>query len=178
MTIVSAARICSDNCQCCTDLLRQLSVLHGSAQTIVSAARICSDNCQCCTDLPRQLSVLHVSAQTIVSAVRICPDNCQCCTDLPRQLLVLPRRHRSCRSNISFLTQSQYTDTGTTSPIPDPITPGVRQGCHWRANFEVLGITPSGKLLTGKAGFERKSAALGADALPLSYRGGAHLTKR
>ena len=29
------------------------------------------------------------------------------------------------------LTQSQYTDTGPTSPSTDPITPGAWQGSHW-----------------------------------------------
>ena len=29
------------------------------------------------------------------------------------------------------LTQSQYTDTGPTSPRTDPITPGAWQGSHW-----------------------------------------------
>ena len=33
------------------------------------------------------------------------------------------------------LIQSQYTDTGPTSPSTDPITPGTWQGSHWRANF-------------------------------------------
>ena len=32
------------------------------------------------------------------------------------------------------LTQSQYTDTGPTSPKADPITPGAWQGSHWNAN--------------------------------------------
>ena len=39
------------------------------------------------------------------------------------------------------LTQSQYTDTGPTSPSTDPITPGAWQGSHWSANFEVTGMT-------------------------------------
>ena len=34
-----------------------------------------------------------------------------------------------------YLTQSQYTDTGRTSPSADPITPGAWQGSHWSANF-------------------------------------------
>ena len=33
------------------------------------------------------------------------------------------------------LTQSQYTDTGPTSPSTDPIAPGAWQGSHWSANF-------------------------------------------
>ena len=32
------------------------------------------------------------------------------------------------------LTQSQYTDTGRTSPSTDTITPGAWQGSHWSAN--------------------------------------------
>ena len=39
------------------------------------------------------------------------------------------------------LTQSQYTDTGPTSPSADPVTPGAWQGSHWSANFEVTGMT-------------------------------------
>ena len=33
------------------------------------------------------------------------------------------------------LTQSQYTDTGSTSPSADPITPGAWQGSHWSVKF-------------------------------------------
>ena len=33
------------------------------------------------------------------------------------------------------LTQSQYTDTGPTSPSTEPFTPGAWQGSHWSANF-------------------------------------------
>ena len=33
------------------------------------------------------------------------------------------------------LTQSQYTDTGPTSPSADPVTPGTWQGSHWSANL-------------------------------------------
>ena len=32
------------------------------------------------------------------------------------------------------LTQSQYTDTGPTSPSADPRMPGAWQGSHWTAN--------------------------------------------
>ena len=39
------------------------------------------------------------------------------------------------------LTQSQYTNTGPTSPSADDITPGAWQGSHWSANFEVTGMT-------------------------------------
>ena len=40
-----------------------------------------------------------------------------------------------------LLTQSQYTDTGPTSPSTGPIAPGGWQGRHWSANFEVTGMT-------------------------------------
>ena len=40
-----------------------------------------------------------------------------------------------------YLTQSEYTDTGPTSPSPDPIMPGAWQGSHWSANFLVTGVT-------------------------------------
>ena len=40
-----------------------------------------------------------------------------------------------------YLTQSQYTDTGPTSPSADSIMPGAVQGSHWSANFEVTGMT-------------------------------------
>ena len=34
-----------------------------------------------------------------------------------------------------YLTQSQYTDTGPTSPSANPIMPGAWQSSHWSANF-------------------------------------------
>ena len=58
-----------------------------------------------------------------VSRGRICTDNFTCChteTEVADQTF--------------HLTQSQYTDTGPTSPNADPITPGAWQGSHWSAN--------------------------------------------
>ena len=57
------------------------------------------------------------------------------------------------------LTQSQYTDTGSTSPSADPITPGAWQGSHWSANFEVTGMTRPGKI-PWQAGFETRDLPL------------------
>ena len=58
-----------------------------------------------------------------VSQGRICSDNFACChTEIEAADQTL------------FLTQSQYTDTGTTSPSADAITPGAWQGSHWSAN--------------------------------------------
>ena len=58
-----------------------------------------------------------------VSQGRICTDNFTCChTEI------------EAADQTFHLTQSQYTDTGPTSPSTDPITPGAWQGSHWSAN--------------------------------------------
>ena len=65
-----------------------------------------------------------------VSQGRICSDNCTCChteIEVADQTL--------------YLTQSQYTDTGPTSPSTDPRAPGTWQGSHWSDNFWVAGMT-------------------------------------
>ena len=59
-----------------------------------------------------------------VSQGRICSEKFTCChieTEIAD-----PTFH---------LTQSQYTETGPTSPSTDPITPGAWQGSDWSANF-------------------------------------------
>ena len=62
--------------------------------------------------------------QASVSQGRICSDNFTCChTEI------------EVADQTFYLTQSQYTDTGPTSPSTDPITPGAWQGSHWSANF-------------------------------------------
>ena len=59
-----------------------------------------------------------------VSQGRIFTDNFTCChTEIETA------------DQTFHLTQSQYTDTGPTSPSADPITPGAWQGSHWSANF-------------------------------------------
>ena len=65
----------------------------------------------CCLTSPQHASVSHG---------RICSHNFTCChTEIE---VADPTFH---------LTQSQYTDTGPTSPNADPITPGAWQGSHW-----------------------------------------------
>ena len=59
-----------------------------------------------------------------VSQGRICSDKFTCCHT---EIEVADPTFR--------LTQSQYTDTGPTSPSADPITPGAWQGSHWSASF-------------------------------------------
>ena len=59
-----------------------------------------------------------------VSQGRICSDNLTCChTEI------------EVADQTFHLTQSQYTDTGPTSPSTDPITPGDWQGSLWSVNF-------------------------------------------
>ena len=86
-----------------------------------------------------------------VSQGRICSDNFTCChTEI------------EIADQTFHLTQSQYTDTGPTSPSADPITPGAWQGSHWSANFEVTGMTRSRKN-PGASGIRTRD-------LPLSRR--------
>ena len=59
-----------------------------------------------------------------VSQGRVCSDKCaRCKTEI-----------ELADENV-YLTQSQYTDTGPTSPSADPMTPGAGQGGHWSAKF-------------------------------------------
>ena len=68
--------------------------------------------------------------QASVAQGRICSDNCTCChTEI------------EVADQTFYLTQSQYTDTGPTSPSADPITSGAWQGSHWSVNFWVTGMT-------------------------------------
>ena len=80
----------------------------------------------------------HASA----SQGQICSDNFMCCHT------EIEAADKTCH-----LTQSQYSDTGPTSPSTDPITPGTCQGSHWSTNSQVTGMTRSGKF-PAQAGFE------------------------
>ena len=70
------------------------------------------------------VSYLTSQQQASVSQGPICSDN-----------------FTSCHTEIQvadptfYLTQSQYTDIGPTSPSAEPITPDAWQGSHWSANF-------------------------------------------
>ena len=89
---------------------------------------------------------------TSVSQGRICSDNFTCChTEI------------EAADQTFYLTQSQYTDTGPTSPSADPITPGAWQGGHWYDS------TP--KKFRLQRDSNPGSSALEADALPLGQRG-------
>ena len=71
-------------------------------------------------DRKRLLSVgcLTSQQQASVSQGQICSDNSMCChTEI------------EVKDQTFHLTQSQYTDTGLTSPSTDPITPGSIGSC-------------------------------------------------
>ena len=67
---------------------------------------------------------LSSQQQASVSQGRICTDNFTCC-----------HTETEAADQTFCLTQSQYTDTGPTSPSADPMTPGAWQGSQWSANF-------------------------------------------
>ena len=58
-----------------------------------------------------------------VSQGRICEDKFTCC-----------QTEIEVADQTFYLTQSQYTDTGPTSPSADPISPGAWKGSHWSSN--------------------------------------------
>ena len=92
--------------------------------------------------------------QASVSQGRICSDNFTCC-----------HTETEVADPTFYLTQSQYTDTGPTSPSADPITPGAWQGSHWSADFEVAGMTRPRKKSRRKRDSNPGPSALEADAL-------------
>ena len=78
---------------------------------------------QCMHAIVLLVACLTSQQQASVSQGRICSDNFTCChTEI------------EVADPTFYLTQSQYTDTGPTSPRADPITPGAWQGSHWSAN--------------------------------------------
>ena len=75
-----------------------------------------------------------------ISQGRICSDTFACCyTEI------------EVADQTFYLTQSQNTDTGPTSPSADLVSPGSWQGSYWSANFEVTGMTRPGKIPTARA---------------------------
>ena len=96
-----------------------------------------------------------------VSQGRICSDSFTCCHTETE--VADPTFH---------LTQSQYTDTGPTSPSADSITPGAWQGSHWSANVLSHWYDSTPEKSRRKLDSNPGPSALEADALPLGQRGG------
>ena len=92
--------------------------------------------------------------QASVSWGRICSDNFTCChTEI------------EAADPKFYLTQSQYADTGPTSPRADPITLGAWQGSHWSANFLSHWYDSTPKKSRRKRDSNPGSSVLEADAL-------------
>ena len=108
------------------------------------------------------LLLLVASQQhTSVSQGRICSDNFACChTEI------------EVADQTFYLTQSQYTGTGPTSPSADPITPGAWQCSYWSANFLSHWYDSTPKKSRRERDSNPGSSAVEADALPLGQRCG------
>ena len=127
--IRAAAFPAACRCCCCRLLAYLLNVLATTEEWSCSGSWTC---CRAEIEVAVCVSVCCLTSQqhASVSHGRICSDNCTCChteTEVADQLF--------------HLTQSQYTDTGSTSPSADPVTPGAWQDSHWSASFKVTGIT-------------------------------------
>ena len=116
---VSQGWTCSDSCtRCHTEIevffLLLVGCLTSQQQASVSQGRTCSDSCtRCHTEIEfvcLLVGCLTSQQQASVSQGRICSDNLTCChTEI------------EVADPTFYLTQSQYTDTGPTSPSADPI---------------------------------------------------------
>ena len=92
--------------------------------------------------------------QASVSQGRICSDNFTCChTEI------------EVADQTFYLTQSQYTDTGPTSPSADPITPGAWQGSPLECQFLSHWYDSTPKKSRRRRDSNLGSSTLEADAL-------------
>ena len=99
--------------------------------------------------------------QASVSQGRICSDNFTCChTEI------------QVADQTFHLTQSQYIDTGPTSPSADLVTPGAWPGSHLGRQCLSHWYDSTPKKSRRKRDSNPGSSALEADALPLGQRGG------
>ena len=114
--------------------------------------------------------------QASVSQGRICLDNFTCChteIEVADPTFYLDN-FTCCHTEIEvadptfYLTQSQYTDTGLTSPSTDPRMPGAWQGSHWSSHW----YDSTSKKSRRKRDSNPGSSALEADAFPLGQWGG------
>ena len=109
-----------------------------------------------CTSLSYCLLVgcLTFQQRAGASQVRMCTDNFTCChTEI------------EVADPTFYLTQSQYTDTGPTSPSADPIIPGAWQSSHCSANFLSHWYDSTPEKSRRKRDSNPGSSAVQADAL-------------
>ena len=74
-----------------------------------------------------------------VSQERICSGSCTCC-----------HSETAVADQTGYITQSQYTDTRSTNPSADPMSPGTWQGSHWSTDFKFAGMVDPEKSPQGK----------------------------
>ena len=134
----------SDPCPAAAPGSRQYSYQSGSAQVVQPAPGQNTKQGRHLSRLPLLPGHTHLTSEIVcllvarlmsqqhasVSQGRICTDKFTCC-----------HIEIETADPTFYLTQSQYTDTGLTSPSTDPTVPGAWQGRHWIANFEVTGMT-------------------------------------
>ena len=84
----------------------------------------CSNGYSACLLVGLLVGCLTSQQHASVSHGRICSDNSACC-----------HTEMEAAGQTSYLTQSEYTDTGPTFPSADPVMPDTWQGSHWSANF-------------------------------------------
>ena len=139
-----------------------LYVLH-SVKVFAAPILIFWDHMYCCGLVPHDYksSTVCLFVGCLTSRQRACVFQGQICSD----------NFTCCHTEIEvadqtfYLTQSQYTDTGPTSPSTDPLTPGAWQGSHCCANFWVAVMTRPRKQSHRKWDSNLGSSALKADAL-------------
>ena len=135
----SQGQTCSDNCTCChTEIELAYQTFHltqsqytDTGRTSPSADPITSgsgDGQTVCWLVGCLTSQQHCS----VSQGQTCSDNCTCCcTEIELAY------------QIFHLTQSQYTDTGRTSPSGDPATPGSGRAATGASGNRIPGVPHS-----------------------------------
>ena len=89
------------------------------------------------------LDCLTSQKQASVSQGRICSDNFTC-----------GHTEIQVAHQTFYLIQSQYADTGPTSPSADPMTTGAWQGSHWSVNFLSHRYDSTRKKIPTQEGFE------------------------
>ena len=119
--------------------LREQVTSHAGENVLDLCLRLCVSaaerahrcECVCCS------RTIQAKVCWLLACLLNVPVTCYCIsgTDLLRQL-----GYTRCHTEIEvadptfYLTHSQYTDSGPTSPSTNPIMPGSWQGSHWNTN--------------------------------------------
>ena len=114
-----------------------LVVYHASSMQRVYQGLICSDTGTCRHTEPESAAhTCYLRCCLLFVGCLTSQKHASVSQDRPAQTVLRAATLRwKLQAKTFHLTQSQYTDTGPTSPSADPITPGAWQGSHWDANF-------------------------------------------